>query len=103
MINDETIIKQLENSLKTFSSDPKVQNTGIVEKNTDGVITVSGLSKATIGEQIEFPGGTVGLVLGLDEDFVSIALMGDGSHIVEGDKATRTGKILSIKASEELL
>ncbi len=103
MINDNEIIKELEKNLQTFSSDPKVQNIGKVEKNTDGVITISGLSKAEIGEIIEFEGNINGLVLGLDEDYVSVVLLGPGSSIVEGQIAKRTGKILSIKVSEELL
>jgi len=103
MINDDNIIKELEKNLRSFSSDPKIQNTGKVEKNTDGIITISGLSKAVVGEQIAFSGDIKGLVLGLDEDYVSAVLLSEGSSIKEGRRATRTGKILSVRASEELL
>ena len=86
MINEENIIKNLERNLNGLGSDPKLQNVGFVEKNTDGVITVTGLSKATMGELVEFENGVRGVVLNLDEDYVSIILLDEGSGIREGDK-----------------
>ena len=102
MINEENIIKNLEKNLNS-NSDPKLQNVGYVEQNTDGVITVNGLTKAVMGELVEFENGVRGVVLNLDEDYVSIILLGEGSGIREGDKVKATGEILSINASEDLL
>jgi len=103
MINEDNIIKNLEKNLDEWASDPKLQNVGYVEKNTDGVITVSGLSKAQMGERVEFDNGINGVVLNLDEDYVSIILLADGTGIREGDKVKTTGEMLSINASDDLL
>ena len=103
MIDSESIIQQLEKRLTKFSEDPKVQNIGIVEKNSDGIAVVSGLSLALMGEKIIFENGSTGVVLGLDQDTVSIILFDKGENIKEGDKAKRSGKLLSILASEDLL
>src|SRR5882757_938004 len=103
MINNKTIIENLEKKLSTFSADPKTQNVGKVEKNTDGVITASGLSKAFMGEMIDFPDGSTGFVLNLDEDHTSIVLLSGGQDIKEGDTVKTTGKRLTIEASDELL
>jgi len=103
MINDDNIIKQLEERLSTFKLNPKLQNIGLVEKNTDGVIIVSGLSKAFMGELVSFPDGTEGMILNLDEDYVSVILLGKGDNIREGDTVKTTGRLLSINASEDLL
>ena len=103
MIDEKNILDKLEENLMTWSNDPKIQNIGTVEKNTDGVITVSGLSKAVMGERVEFKDGTSGVVLNLDEDYVSIILLGSGAKIKEGDQVKRTGEMLSINASEDLL
>ncbi len=103
MINENNIIENLEKNLRSFGSDPKLQNVGYVEKNTDGVITASGLSKATMGELVTFENGVNGVVLNLDEDSVSIILLGEGSGIREGDKVKTTGELLSINVSEDLL
>lgn len=103
MINENNIIENLEKNLKNFGADPKLQNVGFVERNTDGVITATGLSKATMGERVTFENGVEGVVLNLDEDYVSIILLGDGSDISEGDKIKTTGELLSINVSEDLL
>ncbi len=96
------IIKQLEQRLSDFSSDPKTQNIGHVEKNNDGVVVASGLSMAMIGEIVTCK-NTNGVVLNLDEDSVSIIMLGNADKILEGDTVKTTGKLLSIKASDELL
>ncbi len=103
MIKSNDIIGLLEKRLGDFSSDPKTQNIGIVEKNNDGVIIASGLSKAMIGEKLSFTTGESGVVLNLDEDTVSIILLGKGDNIKEGDTVKTTGKLLSIGASDDLL
>lgn len=103
MISEENIIKNLEKKVASKNADPKLQNVGFVEQNTDGVIVVSGLSKATMGELVEFQNGVMGVVLNLDEDYVSIILLGEGSDIKEGDKVKTTGEILSINVSEDIL
>jgi len=103
MINSEEIIKQLEKGLSTFNLDPKLQNVGAVQKNTDGVIVASGLSKAFMGELVAFDDGTEGVILNLDEDTVSIILLDSGKEIKEGDKIKTTGRLLSINVSEDYL
>lgn len=103
MINEENIIKNLEEKVSSQNNDPKLQNVGFVEQNTDGVIVATGLSKATMGELVEFENGISGVVLNLDEDNVSIILLGEGSGIKEGDKVKTTGEILSINVSEDML
>lgn len=103
MITSEEVIKQLEESLSSFEYSPRTKNVGKVEKNLDGVISASGLSQAFMGEKVLFEDGTAGVVLNLDEDSVSIILLGSGKKIKEGDIVKTTGKLLEINASEDLL
>jgi len=103
MIDNENIIKQLEERLTTFGEDIRVKNIGRVVKNTDGVIVASGLSKARIGEIVHFGEGATGVVLNLDEDYVSIILLGKGETIKEGSEVKTSGTILNINASDALL
>ena len=51
-------------------------------------------------ELVEFPGGILGLVLNLEEDNVGIAIMGDDTHIKEGDLVKRTGRIAQVPVGE---
>ncbi len=103
MQNSEDIIKNLEEKLSGFNTDSTTKNVGTVEKNTDGVIVASGLSKAMMGEIVEFKNGSKGVILNLDEDSVSIILLDNSKDIKEGDEVKTTGVLLSIEASEELL
>lgn len=103
MQSSEEIIKQLEKKLSGFNTDSVSKNIGIVEKNTDGVIVASGLSKAMMGELVEFETGSRGVILNLDEDSVSIILLDNSKDIKEGDEVKTTGVLLSIEASEDLL
>lgn len=103
MQSSEDIIKSLEKKLSTFNNKSTEKNVGIVEKNTDGVIVASGLSKAMMGEIVEFKNGSNGVILNLDEDTVSIILLDNSKDIKEGDEVKTTGVLLSINASEELL
>lgn len=103
MIDNKTIIENLEKKLSSFTEDPKTQNVGYVEKNTDGVITASGLTKARMSEMIDFEDGSTGFILNLDEDNASIILLSGGKNIREGDTVKTTGKMLTIPAGDELL
>jgi F-type H+-transporting ATPase subunit alpha len=102
MIEDNDIIKQLETKLRTFSSDKKTENVGTVEKFYDGVARVSGLSKAMMGETIDFSNGSSGVVLNLDEDYVSVILLDRATDLKEGDTAKTTGRLLSLTVSEDI-
>lgn len=103
MLTSDEIIKQLETKLHTFNDGGKVQNVGVVEKNNDGIIAVSGLSEVEMGELVTFANNVRGVVLNLDEDTVSVILLDEGQNIREGDSVKRSGQLLSIPASEELL
>ncbi len=103
MIDSQDIIKNLEERLKNFSQDKSKENIGIVTTNQDGVISCSGLSQVGMGEIVDFEKGGSGVVFNLDEDSVSVILLDVNLTIKEGDVVKRSGKILSVMASEELL
>lgn len=103
MIDSNLIIEQLEKRLKDSKQDSKIQNIGVIESNTDGVIVASGLSQAVMGEIVEFDNNIQGVILNLDEDSVSIILLGRGDNLKEGDTVKRTEKLLSITVSQDYL
>ena len=52
------------------------------------------------GEMLEFPGGLKGMVQDLERDNVGVVLMGDFSHIQEGDEVRRTGRIIEVPVGD---
>jgi F-type H+-transporting ATPase subunit alpha len=54
-------------------------------------------------ELLEFPGGILGLALNLDEDEIGCVILGESSHIEEGDPVKQTGSILSVPVGDGFL
>lgn len=102
-MSGDDIIKKLEKQLMHVEGGASAQNVGTIETVGDSIVVASGLSKAVMGEEVLFEDGTPGMILNLDEDSVSIVLLGKSANLREGDKVKTTGKILAINASEELL
>jgi F-type H+-transporting ATPase subunit alpha len=52
---------------------------------------------------IEFPGGVTGLALNLEETEVGAIIIGDFTHLKEGDEVKATGKLLQVPVGKGLL
>ncbi len=98
----EEIIKQLEDSIKNFDHKTDTVESGNVVSVNDGIVKVSGLSGCMSSEMIKI-GDSFGLALNLEEDSLGVVILGSYSHIKEGDVALRTGKVLSVGVSDEIL
>jgi len=92
----------LKREIKEYDREIDVAETGTVLSIGDGIARVYGLENAMAGELVEFPGGTSGMVLNLEEDNVGVALLGDFEHVREGDTVKRTGKIAQVPVGDAL-
>ncbi len=95
--------QELLKQLAGLSTQTTVTNVGTLLTVGDGVATVSGLSGVMMNEIITLPGGTVGLALSLLRDTVSVVLLGEYTHLKQGDRATATGKVLSVPVGPAFL
>ena len=93
----------LKREIREYDREIDVAETGNVLSIGDGIARVYGLEKVMAGELVEFPGGISGLVLNLEEDNVGIALMGETSHVREGDLVRRTGRIIEVPVGEAMI
>ena len=93
----------LKREIQEYGREVDVAETGSVLSVGDGIARVYGLQSAMAGELVEFPGDVDGMVLNLEEDNVGIAIMGEASHIKEGDLVRRTGRIVEVPVGEALL
>ena len=103
MIDTGQIAEALRKNLEGWSPDLEAETVGHVISVGDGVARVAGLPGAMASEMLEFPGGLTGIALNLDEDSIGAVIMGDSSHIQEGDAVRSTGQVLSIGVGDELL
>ena len=102
-IRAEEISQIIKEQIKDYDKKVDLSETGTVLSVGDGIARVYGLEKAMALELVEFPGGILGLVLNLEEDNVGIAIMGETTHIKEGDLVKRTGKIAQVPVGEAVL
>ncbi len=78
-------------------------NVGTVIEVGDGIARIYGLSGVMASELLEFPGGTMGMALNLEEDSVGAVILGPFEHIKEGDEVRSTGRIVQVPVGEALL
>ncbi|MCA1829244.1 MAG: F0F1 ATP synthase subunit alpha [Myxococcales bacterium] len=95
-IRADEISRILREQIKGYGKHVEVSETGTVLSTGDGIARVYGLEGVMAGELVEFPKGLIGLVLNLEEDSVGVALMGEQSHLREGDTVKRTGRIADV-------
>ncbi|HQH18614.1 MAG TPA: F0F1 ATP synthase subunit alpha, partial [Bacteroidales bacterium] len=94
----------LRQQLAGFQFETELEETGIVLQVGDGIARIYGLTNAQSGELVEFvKNGMKGIVLNLEEDNVGIVLLGEATHIKEGEIVKRTAHIASVNVGEGML
>ena len=102
-ITADQITETLRTQLADWSPDLDKETVGYVTAIADGVARVEGLPKVMASELLEFPGGLAGVTLNIDEDDLGVVLLGEASHIQEGDPVKQTGTVLSVAVGDGLL
>ncbi len=102
-LRPEEITKIIRNQIKNYENKIEVSETGVVILVGDGIAKASGLDKCMAGELVEFPDGSYGMAQNLEEDTVSIVILGSDPGIKEGDTVKRTGRVVSVPVGEGLI
>ncbi len=102
-IRAEEISAIIKKQIEGFGREVEVSETGTIISVGDGIARIHGLDKAMAGELLEFPGGTMGMVLNLEADNVGSAILGDSEHIKEGDLVKRTEQIVRVPVGDALI
>src|SRR6056300_359478 len=102
-LNPSEISELIKGKIQNLASATEAKTQGTVVSVTDGICRVHGLSDVMQGEMLEFPGNTFGLALNLERDSVGAVVLGEYTHITEGDTVKCTGKILEVPVGPELL
>jgi F-type H+-transporting ATPase subunit alpha len=103
-IRPEEIRDALERFVQTYEPGAASrEEVGTVAEAGDGIARVEGLPSAMSNELLEFPDGTRGLALNLDEREIGVVILGDFEHVEEGQQVRRTGEILSVPVGDGFL
>jgi F-type H+-transporting ATPase subunit alpha len=102
-ISADDIAAALRTRLAGYTPTLAENQVGRVVEVGDGIARVSGLPNAAVNELLEFEGGTQGIALNLDEESIGAVILGEATHIEEGQSVKSTGNILSIPVGDGLL
>ena len=102
-LRPEEITKIIRSQIKNYENKIEVSETGVVITVGDGIAMASGLDKCMAGELVEFPDGSYGMAQNLEEETVSIVILGSDQGIKEGDIVKRTGKVVSVPVGKNLI
>ena len=99
----DEIVAILRRQIEEFETELQVEDLGSVLMVGDGIARVYGLEKALAGELLEFPQGTFGMVLNLEQDNIGVVILGPYDHIKEGDPVKRTRRVVQVPVGEALI
>ncbi|MDY4491022.1 MAG: F0F1 ATP synthase subunit alpha [Candidatus Faecousia sp.] len=102
-LRPEEITKIIRSQIKNYENRMEASETGVVILVGDGIAKASGLDNCMAGELVEFPDGSYGMAQNLEEETVSIVIMGSDQGIKEGDIVKRTGKVVSVPVGQGLI
>ena len=102
-LKPEEISKIIKSQIKHYEAQIEQSETGTVILVGDGIARASGLEKCMSGELVEFANGEYGMAQNLEENSVSIVMLGSDDGVKEGSVVKRTGKVVSVPVGEGLI
>ncbi|WP_417025702.1 F0F1 ATP synthase subunit alpha [Candidatus Allofournierella excrementavium] len=102
-LKPEEITRIIKAQIKHYQNVIEQSETGTVILVGDGIARAVGLEKCMSGELVEFENGAYGMAQNLEENSVSIVLLGYEEGIKEGSVVKRTGRVVSVPAGEALI
>lgn len=103
-IRPDQIRAALDSFVESYEpSDTAVEEIGHVTQAADGIAHVEGLPGVMANELLRFEDGTIGLASNLDIRDIGVIVLGDYTHIEEGQEVRRTGEVLSVPVGDGYL
>ena len=102
-IKPEEVSKLIKEQIKNYENKITQNDTGTILMIGDGIARVSGLEKCMANELVRFSNGEYGMALNLEEDCVSVVMLGSDVGVEEGSLVRRTGEVLSVPVGEKLI
>src|SRR3974390_1058993 len=97
------LLREIESQIAGAKISAAKQNVGVIREIGDGVAKVEGLADVMLNEMLDLGHGITGLALDLDETEVGVVILGDYTHLDEGDEVRATGKLLQVPVGKGLL
>src|SRR6186713_1744036 len=102
-IRSDEIISIIKSQIASFDATAETRSVGTVVEVGDGIAQIYGLDAALASELLEFPGDVFGMALNLEEETVGAVILGEATHIKEGDTVKTTGRVVEVPVGSALL
>ncbi len=102
-LKPEEISKIIKAEIKNYEAKIERSETGSVILVGDGIARAAGLEQCMAGELVEFENGEYGMAQNLEENSVSIVLLGTDAGIKEGSTVKRTGRVVSVPVGKGMI
>ena len=102
-LRPEEITKIIREQIKNYECKLETSETGTIILVGDGIARASGLDNCMANELVEFENGEFGMAQNLEENSVSIVILGSDAGLHEGSAVKRTGRVVSVPVGEEMI
>ena len=102
-LKPEEISKIIKAQIKHYENSIQQSETGTVILVGDGIARATCLEECMSGELVQFSNGEYGMAQNLEENSVSIVMLGSDVGIKEGSVVKRTGKVVSVPVGEAMI
>jgi len=102
-IRSDDITQIIKSAIDEFDMGVETRSVGTVVEVGDGIARIYGLEGALASELLEFPGGVKGMALNLEEETVGAVILGDYTHIKQGDTVKTTGTVVEVPVGPALI
>ncbi len=97
----DVLLSEIEN----YEEELHAEEVGEVLEVKDGIARIYGLTKAMSSEMLEITSTSTGdtetaLTLNLEEDNIGAVILGEWTHLEEGDQVRRTGTVLEVPVGD---
>ena len=99
----DDISKIIKDQIRSYGSQTRQDEIGYVIQVGDGIAKVHGLEKCKANELLRFENESFGMALNLEENLVSVVMLGTDVGISEGSLVRRTGQVVSVPVGEALV
>jgi len=102
-LNPAEVSELIKKRIEKFEIVSQARTEGTIVSLADGVMRIHGLADVMQGEMLEFDSNTYGIALNLERDSVGAVVLGEYTHLAEGQTVKCTGRILEVPVGEGLL
>ncbi|MBR1825910.1 MAG: F0F1 ATP synthase subunit alpha [Alphaproteobacteria bacterium] len=103
MIKSKQAFEAIAQTIDATEAELKKEEVSIVQSISAGTAVVSGLENAQMDEMLSFPHNVQGMVQTLNRNSVGVVFLDNPDLIKAGDRVTRTGHVLDVPVSENML